>query len=73
MHIMTKDGWKPIHCEAVSPQHVPSLTESMGIPNHVKPGMIADRYCAIVNAYLRGEIDWERSLSLKSAAIRGQF
>jgi len=72
MHIMTKDGWKPIACNSIPAPHDRTLLEQLGIRQQ-PPGAIADAYCNAIDRYLNREVSYERCMTLKSEACLGRF
>lgn len=50
MHIMTKDGWKPLACKSIPAPHDKTLLELLGLGKRTNKA--ADRYMEAIDRYL---------------------
>lgn len=72
MWIMTAQGWRMLNTNSIPAPKDRTLLDQMGIRLQ-PPSAIADAYCLAIDKYLNKEIDYERCMSLKSMACKGQF
>lgn len=53
MHIMTKDGWKPLHVKSIPASRDPSMIEAYSwYRPGIKPGDIANAHIKRIDKYL---------------------